>query len=264
VTLFNLDSLYQKNFKLRTMNYWDSRQLNELLGEKVDYSVILGRSLSGKSTVCKMLKEHVGYHIFEMKQVEEELKKKLGTEEEPIDEVPYVEIEKEIIRTVMENKKNGLNKKYVFDGYSSKSAEHFNELLQELGPPDFFVRCGSDLSIIKQRYKLKNETDEVGEDAEDEMKQQEASYTESKLWFEQYYESLKGRVQMVDIDTSASLEATVDVVKGIFAPKIVLVNHEKNIQVDTQCANLAIKYNMMYISVYQLIKHNIDNQTPCG
>lgn len=55
---------------------------------------------------------------------------------------------------------------------------------------------------------------------------------------------------MVDLDTAQSLEGTIEQVKGIFAPKIVLVNHEKSIFVDTQCANMAIKYNMMYISVY--------------
>lgn len=55
---------------------------------------------------------------------------------------------------------------------------------------------------------------------------------------------------MVDVDTAQSLEGTLEQVKSIFAPKIVLVNHEKNILVDTQCSNLAIKYNMLYISVY--------------
>jgi hypothetical protein len=34
------------------------------------------------------------------------------------------------------------------------------------------------------------------------------------------------------------------------SPKVVLVNHEKKLGVDTTCANLAIKYNMIYISAY--------------
>lgn len=69
---------------------------------------------------------------------------------------------------------------------------------------------------------------------------------------------------MVDLDTAQSLEGTLDQVKGIFAPKIVLVNHVKTIPVDNPCANLAIKYNMMYISVYQLIKEHIENNTLLG
>jgi len=34
--------------------------------------------------------------------------------------------------------------------------------------------------------------------------------------------------------------------------------------VDTTCSNLAIKYNMIYISVYQLIKHHLSKQTSWG
>ena len=33
---------------------------------------------------------------------------------------------------------------------------------------------------------------------------------------------------------------------------------------DTSCANLAIKYNMLYVSVFQLIKEHIEKQTPIG
>jgi len=42
------------------------------------------------------------------------------------------------------------------------------------------------------------------------------------------------------------------------------VNHEKSIGVDNACANLAIKYNMLYISAYQVIKENICNKTAWG
>jgi len=38
---------------------------------------------------------------------------------------------------------------------------------------------------------------------------------------------------MVDLDTGLALEATLEQVKGIFAPRIVLVNHGKSILVDT-------------------------------
>jgi len=33
-------------------------------------------------------------------------------------------------------------------------------------------------------------------------------------------------------------------------PRVILVNHEKRLSVDTTCANLAIKYNMLYLSAY--------------
>jgi hypothetical protein len=45
---------------------------------------------------------------------------------------------------------------------------------------------------------------------------------------------------------------------------VILINHENRLHVDTACANLAIKFNMLYVSVFQLIKEHIDKQTPIG
>jgi hypothetical protein len=42
------------------------------------------------------------------------------------------------------------------------------------------------------------------------------------------------------------------------------VNHEKRLSVDTTCANLGIKFNMLYISVYQVIKSHIETNTDFG
>lgn len=43
-----------------------------------------------------------------------------------------------------------------------------------------------------------------------------------------------------------------------------LVNHEKKFPVDSTCSNLAIKYNMIYISAYQLIRDHIQRKTEYG
>ena len=45
---------------------------------------------------------------------------------------------------------------------------------------------------------------------------------------------------------------------------MLVVNHEKRLDVDTACSNLAIKYNMIYLSVYQLIKQHITECTALG
>jgi hypothetical protein len=50
----------------------------------------------------------------------------------------------------------------------------------------------------------------------------------------------------------------------MFGYKVVIVNHEKRLPVDTACSNLAIKYNMLYLSVYQLIRMHVKKQTPIG
>ena len=42
------------------------------------------------------------------------------------------------------------------------------------------------------------------------------------------------------------------------------MNHEKLLGVDTTCANLAIKYSMVYLSVYQVIKQHVEENTAFG
>ena len=51
-----------------------------------------------------------------------------------------------------------------------------------------------------------------------------------------------------------------------FAAKVILVNHESSLRgsVDTACANLAIKYNCLYLSAYQCIKMHIEQGTKWG
>ena len=70
-----------------------------------------------------------------------------------------------------------------------------------------------------------------------------------------------GRINMA---TDVSLETMHNNLRDLFAFKVVIVNHEKRLSVDSQCANLATKYNMLYISVYQLIKQHICGQTEFG
>ena len=53
-------------------------------------------------------------------------------------------------------------------------------------------------------------------------------------------------------------------IRSRFQAKVILVSHEKRIDVDVACSNLAIKYNMLYMSVYQLIRQEIIAETDLG
>ena len=44
-----------------------------------------GASLSGKSTVCKILNQKLGYRVVDWKVIEDNLKKSMGTEAEPFE-----------------------------------------------------------------------------------------------------------------------------------------------------------------------------------
>ena len=78
------------------------------------------------------------------------------------------------------------------------------------------------------------------------------------------FEPLKDRVTQIDLKTDSSLETTLSSLQKKFQPKVILINHEKRLGVDVTCSNLAIKYNMIYISVYQLIKSHIIGKTEWG
>ena len=63
---------------------------------------------------------------------------------------------------------------------------------------------------------------------------------------------------------SNTIEGAIQSLKDIFSAKVIFVNHEKRLDVDTVLSNLAIKYNMLYLSVYQLIKQHIRENSEIG
>ncbi len=75
-----------------------------------------------------------------------------------------------------------------------------------------------------------------------------------------------GRTILLSLDTAGttSEESIGNQIKDVLQPKVILVNHEKRLPVDAVCANIAIKFNMMYLSVYQLIKKEIDSNSEFG
>lgn len=78
------------------------------------------------------------------------------------------------------------------------------------------------------------------------------------------FDKFAGRVNIVALSTDNSLETTTTKLKSLFQPKIILLNHEKRLGTDTTCSNLAIKYNLIYLSVYQLIRQHIEELTEWG
>ena len=68
----------------------------------------------------------------------------------------------------------------------------------------------------------------------------------------------------MNLDTGNALEFTKKELRRLFQPKVIIVNHEKRLGVDVTCANLAIKFNLLYISVYQLIRSHVEGNTEWG
>lgn len=119
------------------------------------------------------------------------------------------------------------------------------------------------------RHKKRAELEEVSEEIQNEIRNQHALW-EAKI--DSYLTEClgsqisTGRVRVVGtLKTDAASEETqTKVLKRLLKPRVILVNHEKRLGVDTTCSNLAIKYNLVYISVYQMIKQHVEDRTDFG
>mmetsp|Transcript_3945 Transcript_3945/g.5950 ORF Transcript_3945/g.5950 Transcript_3945/m.5950 type:complete len:385 (-) Transcript_3945:810-1964(-) len=249
LSLFNIDSFFQKEFRLKTMSEWSYQVFDEKLGNSVQYGVINGKSLSGKTTLCKMMADNLGYRVIDFKQIGDSLKSKLGTEEEPFEgEVPLKEIEKEIVKII--NSAKGTNAKFVFDSFPHKEFAEFQGLIDQFGSPDFFLFLTTEEKAVKERWMKKNESEDFPEEQNEAIQVDSKFNKERRNQIVSAYELTPGRVNLMYMSTDTSLETTQKELFSKFSPKVILVNHEKRLGVDTTSANLAIKYNMIYISAY--------------
>lgn len=201
-----------------------------------------------------------------MKAINEETKSKInadreGKGEDPLEgDPPIAEIEA-VVSKMMQDK----SQKFVFDGFKHENVADFIKWLNQFGGPNFVLGLSADEAAIAPRWVSK-----YNEDADLDDEKKEAVKEEAKVADQVFaevtkcYEPLGARVNLIKIDTSTSLETTKAQLMANFAPKVILVNHEKNLPVDTACSNLAIKHNMIYISVYQLIKEHIEKQSEWG
>jgi len=130
--LFNIDSLFQKEFRLKTMNTWDYSIFEEKLGKKIEFALALGLSFSGKSEISKILKSNLDFTIIDMKAINDKIKStKLNEEGEPDPEaeVPISEVEAAVIKQI-----NGpitsKRVKFIFDGYIHEKQEDFIAFIQ--------------------------------------------------------------------------------------------------------------------------------------
>lgn len=269
LSMFNIESLFQKEFRLKTMNEWSFQLFNEKLGNKIEFGLLVGKSLSGKSVVAKLLCDTQGYAVIEMAKISEAARGRLGTEEEPFEgDVPIAEVEADICALINEAKNSGRRTKFVFDGYIHATEEAFLAFIEQFGVPEFVMFLTAEAATVGARWLARNDPEgtEVPEDAQESIKADSATNSARRQQLCVHFEQFGGRVNILHLNTSqvSSIESTTKDLNNKFAPKVILVNHEKQLAVDNTCSNLAIKYNMIYISAYQVIKQNIQQKTAWG
>lgn len=108
------------------MDNWDHSVFLEKLGEKTDYGIIIGRAHSGKSTLAKYMVENLDCTLVDMKAIREEVRKSMGTEEEPFEgDIPIEKSEEAIVKFVRKAKG-----KLVFDGMIHSDGPQYTHFLQ--------------------------------------------------------------------------------------------------------------------------------------
>ena len=140
----------------------------------------------------------------------------------------------------------------------------FANYIMKLGLPQFVITLTSEGKLIRERFMKKNEVEEITEEQEEALKAAAEADVKNRDEFFHTMQGFTHRLQRHTLETNKSFETTEKQLRDIFMPKVIFVNHEKRLGVDTTCANLAIKYKMVYISVYQLIKNHIVKETPIG
>ena len=261
LTLFNIDSLFQKEFRLKIIDSWDFNRFNEMLGAKNDIIIVTGTWMSGKSTVCKYLQSSFGYQIVDYNQAVEEWKKRHEGDEEPPENIPIGEILEQLLANLEKMMQTG--SKFVFDTFPGTDPEHFDEILDFLGIPDYVFYIDSDIAIRKSRYLKSIEAEEWTEEHEEQTKSLSGN---TDIFIEYVREKYAGvspdRFRVLEFNLSG--DSMKKQINDELSPKVILISHDKRLSCDSTCANLAIKYNFIYISVYQLIRKHITENTMFG
>lgn len=263
----SIDSLLQKEHRLKPMSGWDEATFSEQLGNKTEWGVLIGQSLSGKTLVGKTIADLANGKVIDLVAIAEAIRPRLETEDGPFEgRIPDAEVEKDVLALIEADKARGDKFLYLIDGQHHETVEaHAAFLLANLGCPSFIINTVADAKEIETRFKEKNEiTEDLGEEDAAALKEKAAqAVTDREKLMGAWADVLK-RVKVITQDTTMSKESLVAALRAQFCAKVILVNHEKRIQVDTACSNLAIKYNMLYLSVYQVIKKEVEAATPLG
>jgi len=263
-----IESIFKKSNRLTTIPTWDETLFKESLGDRTEWVLVRGQSLSGKSDTCKMLAGLTKGKVIAWNTIAEAIRPRLETEDGPFEgRIPDAEVEKDIKALVAADVAKGEKNQYIFDGlYHEDMGAGWTFLCNTFGAPTCVITTTASQKEIEARFRVSKEMgaeDEIGE--EDKAALDEAAKKETDD-AQKLSDLLAGnsRISKLSLDTTSSKETLLEEMRANFCVKVVIVNHEKRLVVDVVCANLAIKYNMLYLCVYQLIKREIESNSEAG
>lgn len=253
------------------MSGWsDTEWLEMSTQDKRDWYLCVGKPGSGVSTTVKAIAKHFNLRVIDWVALEEAARKKLGTEEEPFSgPVPFTKSAEEVLQIINKDRKEGTKATYICDSLPANvdASEFISAFFNIMGTsPLALLTCKIEDNTLMARYKKKMEVEEISEEQQAEIQEKLANYQSriSRATASLMDLLMNGYIQNYEFSIENSEETMINELKEFMVPKVILVNHEKRLTVDTTCANLAIKYNFIYISVYQIIKQHIEQNTEFG
>lgn len=165
LTLFNIDALFQKEFRLKTIKEFSGSQIEEILQSKPKCVLVYGRPLSGQSTISNLMATHLGYKVLNYKNYEEKVKKSKGTDEEPFEgEVPVDEVYEVMKNLMLSMHQTGTKDVFVIDGSYYKDIQQTIATISSSCDVDSIIQTFCEKQTIVARLKKKLEVEELSEE----------------------------------------------------------------------------------------------------
>lgn len=135
------------------------------------WGVVTGHKYQGAEMIKDELKKIMDIKTINMKAIEEEIKKGKGTEEEPFEgDIDLKEVEENVCNQVQADKSAGKKCTYLFDNWLHKSMGDFIAFANaRFGMPTFAIQVTCDKKVTEDRWKKMNESEEIGEEAAQEL-----------------------------------------------------------------------------------------------
>ena len=91
------------------MQQWEESAFNKFLGNEISYAVVAGGPLSGKTTISNSLSNLVSGKVINFETLTLQVKKSMGTEEEPFEgEVPKEKVYDAILKQIGNDRQKNL------------------------------------------------------------------------------------------------------------------------------------------------------------
>lgn len=227
--------------------------------------MILSPPGCGKTTVSKYISSRFDYKLIDWEETQTKLKEKLGGENGPLEELPFIEIINHFngyfnaIRG-----KNGV----VFDGFPFTEKE-LELWLEKVGQPTGIIELKVSKEGLIRGHKRKNEMDAEAEVPEEEQENiiKNAQKTLGLTSILEKYAQDFFAVNFYSINGDISVPTILKTVNSLFFKKVYVVSNDLPLKNDWSqneflpiFSNICCRNNVIFVDVRRLISLQFDEQ----